>query len=51
MPSAGNVVAQLNHIRKFHEMAHNIVVCADDTMLFSTNISTELFEFAKAFKV
>ncbi len=28
-----------------------MIICTDDTMLFSTNISTELFEYAKAFDV
>lgn len=28
-----------------------MIICTDDTMLFSTNISTELFEYSKAFDV
>ena len=51
VPSAGNLVGHLRHIRKLYDLNHNFIVCTDDTMLFSTNISTEMFEFAKGFKV
>jgi len=51
MPQAGNLVGHLPHLKKLLELNHNFVICTDDTMLFSTNISTELFEFAKGFKV
>jgi len=48
---ARNLVMFLPHLKRFHELAHNITICTDDTMLFSTNISTELFEYCKAFDV
>ena len=48
---ACGTVAGLKHIRKLRESGHNHIVCADDTMLFSTNISTELFEYCNAFGV
>lgn len=28
-----------------------MIICCDDTLLFNTNISMELFEFAKAVKI
>lgn len=34
-----------------HEIGHNIIICTDDTMLYSTNLSTEMFEYIKAFNV
>jgi adenosine deaminase len=39
------------HLQELVRLDHHIVICCDDTMLFSTNISTELFEFANAFQV
>lgn len=50
LPEAGNIVSYLPHLRKLHDLKHNFIICTDDTMLFSTNISTELFEYAKGFK-
>ncbi len=50
VPEAGNIVSYLPHLRKLHDLKHNFIICTDDTMLFSTNISTELFEYAKGFK-
>ena len=41
----------LPHLRLLHEIGHNIIICTDDTMLFSTNLSTEMFEYTKAFNV
>jgi adenosine deaminase len=51
VPDAGNLVSHLPHLMALHALNHNIIICTDDTMLFSTNISTELFEYAKGFKV
>lgn len=50
---------------KLNELDHNFIICADDTskskqtdlkivsnvVLFSTNISTELFEYAHGFNI
>ena len=41
----------LHHLQQLHAMNHNFIICTDDTMLFSTNISTELFEYAHGFDV
>lgn len=38
----------LTHLQEFWRLEHNIVICCDDTLLFNTNLSMELFEFAKA---
>ena len=38
----------LKHLQEFWRLEHNIIICTDDTLLFNTNISMELFEFAKA---
>lgn len=46
-----NMVKNLPHLKYFHNLGHEFTICTDDTMLFSTNISTELFEYAKAFDV
>lgn len=48
---ARNLVTHLPHLKKLHLLDHNFIICTDDTMLFSTNISTELFEYSKAFDV
>jgi hypothetical protein len=40
----------LPHIHEFYALTHNLIICCDDTMLFGTNISNELFEFGKAVK-
>jgi len=48
---ANNMVANLRHLKYLHNLDHNFTICTDDTMLFSTNISTELFEYAKGFDV
>lgn len=44
------VPALLPHLHEFYSLNHNLVICCDDTMLFGTNISLEMFEFAKAVK-
>jgi len=38
----------LPHIKEFQNYNQNMVICCDDTLLFNTNLSMELFEFAKA---
>lgn len=39
----------LPHLKYFKEHPEaNLVICCDDTFLFNTNLSMELFEFAKA---
>mmetsp|Transcript_33534 Transcript_33534/g.51543 ORF Transcript_33534/g.51543 Transcript_33534/m.51543 type:complete len:126 (-) Transcript_33534:8-385(-) len=38
----------LPHIKEFEMFKHNTVICCDDTLLFNTNLSMELFEFSKA---
>jgi len=48
---ANNMVNALKHLKYLHGLDHSFTICTDDTMLFSTNISTELFEFAKGFDV
>ena len=42
------LVQFLKHLQEFARLKHNMIVCCDDTLLFNTNISAELFEFAKA---
>lgn len=44
------VPALLPHLNDFWGHNHNLIICCDDTMLFGTNLSNELFEFAKAVK-
>ena len=48
---AYKLVSKLPHLIELVRIDHNIIICCDDTMLFSTNLSTEMFEFAKAFQV
>ena len=40
--------AFLPHLKEFYNLGHNLVICCDDTLLFSTNLSMEWFEFCKA---
>ena len=40
--------AFLPHLKEFYNLGHNLVICCDDTLLFNTHISAELFEYAKA---
>jgi adenosine deaminase len=47
-PQATGIAKFLPHLVPFYEKQHNIVVCCDDTMLFSTHHGTEMFEFANA---
>ena len=42
------LVSFLKHLKEFSRLNHNLVICCDDTLLFNTNISAELFEYAKA---
>jgi len=49
--TAFNQVNQLPQLQEFQRLNHNIIICCDDTMLFSTNHSSELFEYANGFKV
>lgn len=51
VPEARNIVKFLPHLQQLHALGHNIIICTDDTMLFSTNLSTEMFEYIKAFEV
>ena len=48
---AAGLVHALPHLNTLLELDHNIIICCDDTMLFSTNHSTEWFEFANAFQL
>ena len=45
------LVEFLPHMHEFQKYKHNMIICCDDTLLFNTNISMELFEFAKAVKI
>jgi len=47
---AHGLISMLPNIKQLHQLGSNFIVCCDDTMLFSTNISTELFEYATAFQ-
>ena len=38
-------------MKEFHSLNHNIVICCDDTLLFNTTLSLELFEYAKTLKI
>lgn len=38
----------MTHMKNFYKHKANIVICCDDTLLFNTNLSMELFEFSKA---
>lgn len=51
VPTAYGSTKSLPHLQELMRLDHNFIICADDTMLFSTNISTELFEFSNAFAV
>ena len=52
------VINMLSHLNEFNKLKHNVVICCDDTskrhpyyneiVLFGTNISNEMFEYAKA---
>ena len=48
---AMNLVKNLPHLKHLHNTDASFTICTDDTMLFSTNLSTELFEYAKGFDV
>ena len=41
----------LSAMFKFHEKGHNIIFCTDDTMLFNTNLGSEIFEASKVLKM
>lgn len=43
-----HLVPFLPQLKEFAQYNHNMIVCCDDTLLFNTNISMELFEYAKA---
>ena len=45
------MVQGMPHLKTLRELKANFAICTDDTMLFSTNISTEMFEYAKGFGV
>lgn len=47
---AARTIVGLRHLRKLVELGAKFTICCDDTMLFSTQISMELFEFATSFK-
>lgn len=49
--SAERIVNKMPHLIELVELNHNTIICCDDTMLFSTNISSEMFEFANGFQV
>ena len=38
-------------MKEFYLLNHNIVICCDDTLLFNTTLSLELFEYAKTLKI
>ena len=46
-----NEVGRLPHLKVLQDLNARFSICCDDTMLFSTNISTELFEYAKGFRL
>jgi len=48
---AMNLVANLRHLKHLHSAQASFSINTDDTMLFSTNLSTEWFEYAKAFNL
>lgn len=56
-----SVVSLMKHLSEFQRLKHNLIICCDDTcnfhsflndnvsiVLFGTNLSNELFEYAKA---
>ena len=49
VPAAHGMVKAMPHLAELMRLNHNIVICCDDTMLFSTNHSSEVFEFANSF--
>ena len=50
-PDAFGVVQRLPQLKKLQESDGEFVICTDDTMLMSTNISTEYFEYCNAFAI
>lgn len=51
VPEACRMVSQLPHLKKLVELQADFSICCDDTMLFSTCLSSELFEYATGFKL
>mmetsp|Transcript_2060 Transcript_2060/g.3645 ORF Transcript_2060/g.3645 Transcript_2060/m.3645 type:complete len:175 (-) Transcript_2060:278-802(-) len=45
------MISMLPHLYEFKSHNHNLIVCCDDTLIFNTNQSMELFEFAKAAQI
>lgn len=41
----------LRNFKSMREKGARMAICADDTGLFGINLSTELFELARAFKL
>ena len=41
----------LKHVHPMLKAGVNLVICCDDTFVYNTNISLELFEFCKSFGV
>jgi adenosine deaminase len=35
--NASNIISRMEHLAELVRLDHNIVICCDDTMLFSTN--------------
>jgi len=50
-PDAFGVVQRLPQLKKLQENNSNFIICTDDTMLMSTNISTEYFEYCNAYAI
>lgn len=42
----------LPHLKEFKKYENaNLIICCDDTFLFNTNVSMELFEYVKAMEI
>ena len=50
VPEAARTLVGLRHLKKLNELNANYTICCDDTMLFSSNLSTEMFEYANSFQ-
>lgn len=41
----------LKHAQEYNRLDHNVIICCDDTLLYNTNLSMELFEYCKSFRI
>ena len=47
-----HLVSFLPHCKEFLKYDNaKLIICCDDTLLFNTNLSMELFEFVKSFEI